>query len=158
MFEEDAKLCAQMVGYFLMYCSHLRLQLTFSYQVSLRRGTAQSNHTFTLFLSNQLNTSNRAKAEMMQKKMLQMSKRIRQLEDAVQILQAHVSHDPHPLLAFELLEVKNVELSDSTDSEEKEHDKNEAEIYSDFGTLTISEQGMTRFVGRSGAEVKTIFS
>lgn len=92
----------------------------------------------------------RSKSESLQKKVLQMSKRIRQLEDAVQILQANVSSEPHPLLASELLEVKNVDL---TDVGEKEHDNSEADMYSDFGTLTISEQGMTRFVGRSGAEV-----
>lgn len=84
-----------------------------------------------------------------------MSKRIRQLEDAVQILQAHLSSEPHPLLAHELLDIKNV---DEMDVAEKAHGKSEVEMYSDFGTLTISDQGVTHFVGRSGAEVNMCYS
>lgn len=79
-----------------------------------------------------------------------MSKRIRQLEDALKILQTRVSSAPHPLLTKDLLEIKTVSHSD--DSEDSP-DSADADIYDDFGTLTITEKGLTHFVGRSGAEV-----
>lgn len=86
----------------------------------------------------------------LRKKILQMSKRIRQLEDALKILQARVSSSPHPLLVPDLFETN----SDSTSDDHQEHDDiAEPEICVDFGTLTIAEKGITHFVGRSGADV-----
>lgn len=86
----------------------------------------------------------------LRKKILQMSKRIRQLEDALKILQARVSSTPHPLLVPDLLETN----SDSTSDDHQEYDDvAETEICVDFGTLTIADKGITHFVGRSGADV-----
>lgn len=83
-----------------------------------------------------------------------MSKRIQQLENALQVLQACVSSTPHPLLSKDLLEVKMV---DTLDDPEEPPDTSEADIHIDFGSLTISEQGVTHFVGRSGAEVLLVY-
>lgn len=79
-----------------------------------------------------------------------MSKRIRQLEDALKILQARVSSSPHPLLAKELLEIKK---DSNVDSLEVHLDSTGEEICDNFGTLTIAEEGRTNFIGRTGGDV-----
>ena len=83
-----------------------------------------------------------------------MSKRIRQLEDALQILHSRVSVDPHPLLTKDLLDIKKIS---SPESSEDSPENIEPEVYGDFGTLTIADKGITHFVGRSGAKVSTDF-
>lgn len=86
-----------------------------------------------------------------------MSERIRQLEEALQIIQAAVSSSPHPLLSNELLSIKNV--TDTSEDSEVNKPKfdvdSEADVFSEFGTLSISDQGETRFYGRSGAAVSS---
>lgn len=84
-----------------------------------------------------------------------MSKRIRQLEDALNILQSRVSSARHPLLTGNLLEIKKIN-SPLDDTEDCSDDK-ETEICDDFGTLTIADEGMTHFIGRSGADVSLAF-
>lgn len=79
-----------------------------------------------------------------------MSKRIQQLEDALQVLQAYVSSASHPLLSKELLEIKN---EDTLDDPEEIPNDTEADIHIDFGSLTISDEGNAHFVGRAGVEV-----
>ncbi|TDL21374.1 hypothetical protein BD410DRAFT_898957 [Rickenella mellea] len=87
-----------------------------------------------------------ADTEQLHRKLLDMSERIRQLEDALEIQLAH-SPDPHPLLREELLAVKRIELNDAAERWQlpEEHDAME-----DFGTLTVSDQGVSRFIGRTG--------
>lgn len=85
-----------------------------------------------------------------------MSKRIRQLEDALKILQARVSSAPHPLLNKELLEIKKATNSDNIDSEASQDSMGD-EICDDFGKLTITEEGKTNFIGRSGGDVSLPF-
>ena len=76
---------------------------------------------------------------------------IRQLEDALQISHASVSTTPHPLLSEEQLSIKYG--SDAQEEAEKNNSSSDWDIYTSFGTLTISERGETRFVGRSSSEV-----
>ena len=77
-----------------------------------------------------------------------MSERIRQLEDALAITQASLSRDTHPLLRDELLAVKwGVQVKTGPTEEEEAVDK---EIVKPFGTLIISDQGVSRFFGPSG--------
>lgn len=85
-----------------------------------------------------------------------MSERIRQLEDALQIAQIVVSPTPHPLLSKELLMIKHGidDLEDKELNSSKPKDDAEADVFSEFGTLTISEQGETQFFGKSGAAVR----
>lgn len=87
-----------------------------------------------------------------------MSERIRQLEDALQIAQSTLSHSPHPLLSKDLLDIKSgIDVLEEPEPKEKEKEEDvEADIYCEFGTLSVSDQGEARFFGRSGAEVSHI--
>lgn len=87
-----------------------------------------------------------------------MSDRIRQLEDALSILQSSTSLEPHPLLDRELLKIKSsIELHAAVNGEESGLPQEEAEDsqYIDaFGTLAIRDDGAATFYGRSaGSEV-----
>lgn len=82
-----------------------------------------------------------------------MSKRIRQLEDALNILQSRVSSARHPLLTGNLLQIKKIDSDESEDYS----DNTETETCDDFGTLTIAVEGMTHFIGRSEADVSLAF-
>lgn len=78
-----------------------------------------------------------------------MSERIRQLEDALAMFQSGVSDEPHPLLRDELLAVKfGPELSRSTDEESTREALSQS--IDALGTLTIGDNGETKFIGRSG--------
>lgn len=82
-------------------------------------------------------------------KMGKMSDRIRQLEDSLEVLQRERSNRPHPLLQKELLDIKF--LDNATDVQgSSEHSNDVDELDDTFGTLAISESGVSQFVGRSG--------
>ena len=68
-------------------------------------------------------------------KLAEMSKRIRQLEDALQISHSAVSRNPHPLLAEDLLQIKSGGISTADD---KEDDLTDATLVDSFGTLAVS--------------------
>ena len=81
----------------------------------------------------------------------------RQLEDALQIAHSSTCKTPHPLLSGDLLAVKS-----GVDDLMKESNEgnvvgvdadNDEELASAMGTLTVSECGATRFIGRLAAEV-----
>jgi hypothetical protein len=99
-----------------------------------------------------------ADTEKLHTKISQMSDRIRQLEDALAILQSTQSADPHPLLDRELLKIKSsIELHSAVEGEHDGSQQEEAEEsqYIDaFGTLAIRDDGAATFYGRSaGSEV-----
>ncbi|KLO09688.1 hypothetical protein SCHPADRAFT_833692 [Schizopora paradoxa] len=85
----------------------------------------------------------------------EMSKRIRQLEDALQIEHGMRSTDSHPLLREELLSVKKGLERDKTlsngEAEAEDGDRGE-EITCAMGLLTISEGGGARYLGATGSE------
>ena len=84
-----------------------------------------------------------------------MSKRIRQLEDALQIEHGMRSTESHPLLREELLSVKKGLQSDKATSNgeaEAEDDERGEEITCAMGLLTISEGGGARYLGATGSE------
>lgn len=91
-----------------------------------------------------------------------MSDRIRQLEDAVAILQSTLSSEPHPLLARELLKIKSsIELHAAVDDDvaaqgtRKQEPEEEESVMDAFGTLAIRDDGAATFYGRSaGSEVR----
>lgn len=88
-----------------------------------------------------------------------MSHRIRQLEDALKILNTYHSSEPHPLLSDNLLAVKTgvdllVEEENVANDDTAEFYLDPNDLASSIGTLAISDKGDTRFVGRSGAEVR----
>ncbi|KAJ6591211.1 fungal-specific transcription factor domain-containing protein [Mycena vulgaris] len=101
-----------------------------------------------------------ADTEKLHQKIGTMSDRIRQLEDALAILQSTVTNDPHPLMDRELLKIKSsIELHSAVEGAEDglhangggeggEHE--EFEEYIDaFGTLAIRDDGAATFYGRS---------
>lgn len=99
-----------------------------------------------------------ADTEKLHKKIAQMSDRIRQLEDALAILQSTLTHDPHPLLHRDLLKIKSsIELHSAVEGEDGSvaSDEVEESQYIDaFGTLAIRDDGAATFYGRSaGSEV-----
>jgi hypothetical protein len=88
-----------------------------------------------------------------------MSDRIRQLEDALAILNSTLTREPHPLLDRELLKIKSsIELHSAVDSETAaellEGEQEESQFIDAFGTLAVREDGAATFYGRSaGSEV-----
>lgn len=80
-----------------------------------------------------------------------MSRRIRQLEDALQIAQLSLSAIPHPLLSEELLAIKGgIEIVEDVSQQ-----VSSGETLPNIGTLIISERG-ERFLGRTGSEVSIV--
>ncbi|KZP26777.1 hypothetical protein FIBSPDRAFT_781546, partial [Athelia psychrophila] len=81
-------------------------------------------------------------------KIFEMSQRIRQLEDALRLLQSSLSSEKHPLLRNDLLSIKygpEQQLSVPSDSVEDPL----AEPVEAFGTLTIGDGGESRYLGAS---------
>ncbi|KAJ7701867.1 fungal-specific transcription factor domain-containing protein [Mycena rosella] len=101
-----------------------------------------------------------ADTEKLHHKIGTMSDRIRQLEDALAILQSTVTNEPHPLLDRDLLKIKSsIELHSAVEGAEDDPHVNgggedgenlEFDDYLDaFGTLAIREDGASTFYGRS---------
>ncbi|TFK67651.1 hypothetical protein BDN72DRAFT_90025 [Pluteus cervinus] len=97
-----------------------------------------------------------ADTDKLHQKISYMSDRIRQLEDALVVLQAAVSSEPHPLLDRELLKIKSsLDLHAAVDGEEEftvpeEHD--DSQLLDTFGTLAIRDDGAATFYGRSAGQ------
>ena len=72
---------------------------------------------------------------------LQSNKRIRQLEDALKLLQARVSAEPHPLLS-------NQCLGTIPDTLKRKPDAPDIDTCNEFGILAIVDKGIARFVRR----------
>lgn len=86
-----------------------------------------------------------AATDHLHKRISKMTERIRQLEDALAIMQGSVSDEPHPLLRDELLSLK------VDKGEEKKDDSNETPRGIDgLGTLSINDRGNAHFFGSSG--------
>lgn len=103
-----------------------------------------------------------ADTEKLHQKIAQMSDRIRQLEDALAILQSTQTRDPHPLLQRDLLKIKSsIELHSAVEGEEggglQQEETEESQYIDAFGTLAIRDDGAATFFGRSaGSEVRII--
>ena len=79
-----------------------------------------------------------------------MSQRIRQLEDALEISHSVTSSSSHPLLREELLTIKRG-VGPSTPAEPEHGADSDKEDYVEaMGTFSISDHGVSRFIGRSG--------
>ncbi|KAF7985873.1 hypothetical protein HWV62_43740 [Athelia sp. TMB] len=89
-----------------------------------------------------------AETEDLHRKMSQMSQCIRDLEDALALLQASVSADNHTLLRDELLSIKNVPEKQRSAEPESIEDS-PADPVDAFGTLTIDDSGESRYFGAS---------
>ena len=96
-----------------------------------------------------------ADTEQLHRKISEMSERIRQLEDALAIFQAGISHERHPLLRDELLTIKFGPEVRRTVDEEHKRDMLSSSIDA-LGTLTVGEHGESKYFGRSaGSEVSS---
>ena len=98
-----------------------------------------------------------ANTDKLHNKLLDMSKRIRQLEDALNIAHSSKASNvlPHPLLREELLSVKvNLDYSLENDDEDANENKEEDEYLAvSLGTLSISHAGQSFFEEKAGSEV-----
>lgn len=87
------------------------------------------------------------------RKLSEMSQRIRQLEDGLEISHTATSTSSHPLLREELLAIKRGVGSPPAEQEpepEPDVDGQDTEIVGAMGTMTIDDRGVSRFIGRSG--------
>ena len=82
-------------------------------------------------------------------KITDMSDRIRQLEDALEISHSSNSSHNHPLLREELLSIKRG-VAPSNTAPEVEADGPEGDYVEAMGTMSISQRGVSRFIGRTG--------
>lgn len=87
-------------------------------------------------------------------KVSQMSQRIRDLEDALVLLQSQISTEPHPLLRDELLHVKDLPEKRPSAEPDASEDPLAGEPVDAFGTLTIDNSGESLYFGATaGSEV-----
>ncbi|KAI0766121.1 fungal-specific transcription factor domain-containing protein [Trametes elegans] len=89
-----------------------------------------------------------ADTDQLHRKISEMSERIRQLEDALAIFQAGISHERHPLLRDELLTIKFGPEVRRTVDDEHQRDMLSSSIDA-LGTLTVGEHGESKYFGRS---------
>ena len=83
-----------------------------------------------------------------------MSKRIRQLEDSLQIAQASLSPYPHPLLSDDLLAIKSgVDVITNETTQDSGEDFEDPALVEAFETLSVSARGEGRSIGRLASEV-----
>ncbi|THH16401.1 hypothetical protein EW146_g4238 [Bondarzewia mesenterica] len=90
-----------------------------------------------------------AATEHLHRRITRMSDRIRQLEDALAVLQSSHSSEQHPLLRDGLLflDQDRFEEHPSAENEDGEVSK---DVVNAFGTMSISEHGVSRFFGPTG--------
>ncbi|EED78792.1 predicted protein [Postia placenta Mad-698-R] len=99
-----------------------------------------------------------ADTDRLHRKIAEMSDRIRQLEDALAILQSSVTRDLHPLLVQDLLKIKSgLELHSAAhlqgrvahSDDDGEQGDEESQYIDAFGTLAVRDDGAAMFYGRS---------
>lgn len=90
-----------------------------------------------------------AATEHLHKRITNMKERIRKLEDALAILHAQSSNEPHPLLRDELLSA-NIEHDEDDMTDAESTPARPPDIIDAFGTLSVSEHGVSRFFGPTG--------
>lgn len=85
-----------------------------------------------------------------------LSSRIRQLEDALETLQAQYSSEPHPLLHEDLMEMDEEGYSPMVDVEGTVG--HVPDVIDTLGTLSISDNGISRFFGPTGGSESLLSS
>lgn len=78
-----------------------------------------------------------------------MGDRIRQLEDALAVLQASNSREQHPLLRDGLLSIDE-KLEPPPTAEDEEAEEPTEAVVNAFGTMSIMDHGVSRFFGPTG--------
>ena len=96
-----------------------------------------------------------ADTEQLHEKIYEMSNRIRQLEDALAILQSTVTDQRHPLLSDELLKVKFGSEAINAKQSDGEEERATNKSIDSLGTLSLGSSGkMQYFGGSAGSEVR----
>ena len=90
-----------------------------------------------------------AATEHLHRRIAKMSERIHQLEDALAILQAKSSNEPHPLLSDGLSKNKPVDEDEDMGTPEQST-AGSGDVVSAFGMLSMSDHGVSRFFGPTG--------
>ncbi|KAI9571978.1 fungal-specific transcription factor domain-containing protein [Boletus coccyginus] len=91
-----------------------------------------------------------AATEHLHRRIAKMSERIRQLEDALSDLQSQHSTEPHPLLREDLLGVDHKDDEPFTPPDESGTPGHHPDVLDTFGTLSITDHGISRFFGPTG--------
>ncbi|KAF5341215.1 hypothetical protein D9611_006109 [Ephemerocybe angulata] len=90
-----------------------------------------------------------ADTDQLHRKIAEMSTRIRQLEDALAILQASISEERHPLLTEELLKMKFGGEALDHKPPEPSLERNAEDVVDALGTLALGDDGNAAYFGRS---------
>ncbi|TDL25161.1 hypothetical protein BD410DRAFT_765770 [Rickenella mellea] len=91
-----------------------------------------------------------ADTEQLHRKLMEMSERIRQLEDALLLVTSRWPK-PHPLLRDDLLSIKTGYDAGEAAKAAKAEDPHQDDLTGEVGTLTVSDDGSARFIGPTGA-------
>ncbi|KAH8997120.1 fungal-specific transcription factor domain-containing protein [Lactarius hatsudake] len=90
-----------------------------------------------------------AATEHLHRRIGRMGDRIRELEDALAVLQGSHSSEPHPLLCEDSL----VGTDKPDEQPQASEDEGADEVTRSLGTLTVSDHGTTRFFGSTGGSL-----
>lgn len=97
-----------------------------------------------------------AATEHLHRRIAKMSERVHQLEDALAILQAKSTNEPHPLLSNGHGKAAAIEDEDD-DMLELGASGSSKDMVAAFGLLSMSDRGASRFFGPTGGtEVRTV--
>ena len=91
-----------------------------------------------------------AATEHLHRRISKLSGRIRQLEDALAALHAKHSTEVHPLLHEDLMQTDERDEADTPADENMGQATQTGDAIDAFGTLSISEHGISRFFGPTG--------
>ena len=98
-----------------------------------------------------------AATEHLHRRISKLSGRIRQLEDALAALHAKHSTEVHPLLHEDLMQTDERDEADTPADEGMGQTAQTGDVIDAFGTLSISEHGISRFFGPTGgSEVRSL--
>jgi hypothetical protein len=99
-----------------------------------------------------------AATEHLHRRISKLSGRIRQLEDALAALHAKHSTEVHPLLHEDLMQTDERDEADTPADESMGQATQTGDAIDAFGTLSISEHGISRFFGPTGgSEVMSLY-
>ncbi|CAA7261067.1 unnamed protein product [Cyclocybe aegerita] len=91
-----------------------------------------------------------AATEHLHRRIAHLSGRIRQLEDALAVIHAKHSTEPHPLLHEDLIAAEEHDVTEERGEGGSGSAPQHKEVMDAFGTLSISEHGISRFFGPTG--------
>ncbi|KAI0358170.1 hypothetical protein OH77DRAFT_1421465 [Trametes cingulata] len=98
-----------------------------------------------------------AATEHLHRRIAKMSERIHQLEDALAILQAKCSNDPHPLLSDGKTKVRSMDEDEDLTPPDMGN-ATSSDVVAAFGMLSVSDHGVSRFFGPTGGTEYLLFS